>query len=415
MPVFKYEAMDAKGQTVKKEVTARNTDEAVSKIRADGLFPTRVKEVVDKQAKARTSSKAGKKRKKKGGGITIGGPGKKPVTIFTRQFSTLIDAGVPVVQGLHILNEQMKPGALKNVTGTIAEDVEGGSSLSEAFAAHPKTFDNLYVNMVRAGEAGGVLDLVLQRLADFREKSARLKRRIIGAMVYPAAVLTVALTILTLIMIFIMPQFFEIFDDLGIDLPAPTLILMAITDTLLRFKYFLPLIPVALFAIYKLIRVSKGGRYVVDWVKFRIPIFGNLLRKSAIARFTRTFGTLISSGVPILEALSITRDTCSNATLVSALAKVHDSIREGESIAEPLGASNVCEDMVVSMIDVGEETGNLDSMLEKVADNYDEEVDTMVEGLTSLLEPIMIVGLGLVAGSIIIALFMPLIEMMGSL
>ncbi len=421
MPKFKYEAMDAKGQTVKKELTARNTEEAVSKIRAEGLFPTRVKEVEEKASRSSAGGRSGAGarqktgKKKKGGGITIGGASKKSVTIFTRQFSTLIDAGVPVVQGLNILNEQMKPGALKNITSTVSDDVESGSSLSEAFGAHPKTFDHLYTNMVRAGEAGGVLDVVLQRLADFREKAARLKRRVIGAMVYPAAVLTVAILIVTGIMLFIIPQFLEIFEEMDIALPLPTRILMAVTEAMVQWWFLLPLVPLGIFVLYKLIRVSSAGRYGIDWMKFRLPIFGALLRKNAIARFTRTFGTLIASGVPILEALSITRDTCGNATLIRALTRVHDSIREGESIAEPLGASNVCEDMVVSMIDVGEETGNLDSMLEKVADNYDEEVDNMVESLTSLLEPIMVVGLGLVAGSIVVALFMPLIEIMQSL
>ncbi len=419
MPKFRYEAMDSKGKTVKREVTARDTDDAVSKIRSEGLFPTRVKEVADKNQKKKSGdsarAKKKKKKKKKGGGISIGGASKKDVTTFTRQFSTLIDAGVPVVQGLSILHEQMKPGALKNITGTVAEDVEGGSSLSEAMAAHPKTFDHLYTNMVRAGEAGGVLDVVLQRLADFREKAAKLRKRVIGAMIYPAAVMTFASLIVIGIILFIIPEFIEMFEELEVTLPLPTVILMAVTETLGTYWYLLPGVPVLLYVIYRLIRMSSMGRYGVDWIKFRLPIFGNLLRKTAIARFTRTFGTLISSGVPILEALAITRDTCGNATLVQALSKVRESIREGESIAGPLGESNVCEDMVVSMIDVGEETGNLDTMLEKVADTYDEEVDVMVEGLTSLMEPIMIIGLGLIVGGIVVSIFLPLIEIMQSM
>jgi len=419
MPTFKYEAMDSSGKTVKQEVTARNTDEAVSKIRSEGLFPTRVKEVAEKKAKTKAGPSRAKgktkAKKKKGGGITIGGASKKSVNTFTRQFSTLIDAGVPVVQGLNILHEQMKPGALKNILGTVSDDVEGGSSLSEALAAHPRTFDFLYTNMVRAGEAGGVLDVVLQRLADFREKAAKLKKRVVGAMIYPVAVMTFASLIVVGIILFIIPEFIDMFEELDVALPLPTLILMRVTELTGKYWYLLPGIPVGIFAIYKIIRATPVGRFGVDWLKFRIPIFGVLLRKTAIARFTRTFGTLIASGVPILEALAITRDTCGNATLVKALNKVRESIREGESISEPLGDSNICEDMVVSMIDVGEETGNLDTMLEKVADTYDEEVDVMVEGLTSLMEPIMIIGLGLIVGGIVISIFLPLIELMSAM
>ncbi|KXB05931.1 pilus assembly protein PilC [candidate division MSBL1 archaeon SCGC-AAA382A20] len=435
MPKFKYEAMDSDGQTVKEEVVARDTDQAVAKIREDGLFPTRVKQVSEKKEEPTKAASAGatrggatrggatsgggRRKPKKGGGgiksITIGGVSSKNLTTFTRQLSTLTDAGVPVVQSLNILHEQMKQCTLKKITAQVAEDVEGGSSLSEALGEHPKAFDNLYVNMVRAGEAGGVLDTVLQRLAEFREKAGKLKKRVIGAMMYPVAVLTFAGLILTGIIVFIIPKFMKMFEELNVELPLPTKILLTISHTTVNYWYLLPAIPIGIVMLYKLIRASQLGKYTTDWVKFHFPLFGALSKKSSIARFTRTFGTLISSGVPILEALSITRDTVGNSVLSSALNKVHDSIREGEPIAQPLGQTNVCDDMVVNMIDVGEETGNLDTMLNKIADNYDEEVDTMVESLTSLMEPIMIIGLGLIIGFIVVSLFLPLISLMSSL
>ncbi|MFP4028718.1 MAG: type II secretion system F family protein [Candidatus Brocadiia bacterium] len=420
MPTFQCEAMDSDGKTVRREVDARNTDEAVSQIRDMGLFPTRVKELGGgKKKKKKESGKGqgaaarGKPKKRKQ--IVIGGVRAKDLNTFTRQLATLTDAGIPVVQSLNILHEQMRPCALKNILVEVAEDVEGGSSLSEAMSQHNKAFDELYVNMVKAGEAGGVLDLVLTRLAEFREKAARLKRRVLGAMIYPVAVLGFASVILALLIIFIIPEFMKMFEELGVEKPLPTQILLMVTSFATSYWYLLPAIPFGIFVLYKLIRSSRAGRYATDWVKFHIPIFGTLSRKSSVARFTRTFGTLITSGVPILEALSITRDTVGNVVLSTALTDVHDSIREGEPIARPLGQSNVCEDMVVNMIDVGEETGNLDDMLIRISDDYDEQVDTMVEGLSSLMEPIMIIGLGLVIGGIVIALFMPLISIMSSL
>ena len=422
MPKFQCEAMDTDGKTVKREVQARNTDQAVAKLREQNLFPTRVKEVSEKStakqkaAERKAKNRGKKKKKKKGAGqIVIGGVRTKDLNTFTRQLSTLTDAGIPVVQSLNILEEQMRPCALKNIVAEVAVDVEGGSSLSEAMSQHPKAFDNLYVNMVKAGEAGGVLDVVLDRLAQFREKAAELKRKVIGALMYPVAVITFALLILAGIIIFIIPKFMDMFKELNVELPLPTKILLGVSDAAVAYWYLIPLIPVVIFMVYKLIRASHAGRYASDWIKFRIPIFGTILQKTSIARFTRTFGTLLTSGVPILEALNITRDTVGNVVLSSALTKVHDSIREGEPIAAPLEETNVCEDMVVNMIDVGEETGNLDSMLEKIADNYDDQVDTMVDSLTSLLEPVMIIGLGLIIGFIVMSLFLPLISLMSSM
>ena len=418
MPTFQYEAMNSDGKTVRNEVGARDQDDAIAKIRDLNLFPTRVKETSDKKAAparaGRGASKAGAGRSK-GGAIVIGGVRSKDLTTFTRQLSTLTDAGIPVVQSLNILEEQMRPCALKNIVGGVTADVEGGSALSEAMARYPKAYDNLYVNMVKAGEAGGVLDVVLQRLADFREKAARLKRKIIGAMIYPVAVLTFATIIVALIVIFIIPSFIDMFEELDVELPLPTKILMGISDFCVKYWYLLPAFPVVLIVSYKLFRSSKTGKNTSDWVKFHMPLFGPIVRKGAIARFTRTFGTLIASGVPILEALNISRDTAGNILLSTAIASVHDSVREGEPIASPLSQTRIFDDMVVNMIDVGEETGNLDSMLMKIADNYDEEVDVAVEGLSSLMEPLMIIGLGLVVGFIVVALFMPLIALMSGL
>ena len=414
MPSFEYEAMTSEGKVVRDRITATGADDAIAKIRELKLFPTRVKAVVDKaQARATsTRAQAGRRARRKGP-IVIGGVRGKSVTLFTRQLSTLTDAGIAVVRSLNILEHQMRPCALKNVVGAVSADVEGGNTLSEAMGRHPKAFNELYVNMVKAGEVGGVLDIVLQRLAEFREKAARLKRRIIGAMIYPVAVLTFASLIVTGIMIYIIPKFKDMFEDLGGgELPVPTRILLGISDFLVHQWYVLILVPVGVVVLYMLISRSKTGRYCLDWIKFHIPLFSQITRKGAISRFSRTFGTLISSGVPILEALTISRETAGNALLANAIGAVHDSIREGQPIAAPLAQTKVCDDMVVNMIDVGEETGNLDTMLTKIADDYDEQIDVAVEGLTAVMEPVMVIMLGLIVGFIVISLFLPLIALM---
>ncbi len=298
---------------------------------------------------------------------------------------------------------------------TVTDDVEGGMTFSEALAKHPKAFDKLYTNMVRAGEVGGVLDEILQRLADFREKSRRLKKQIVGAMIYPAAVISVAGGILWGIMTFIVPKFKQIFVELDVQLPAMTLMLIAISDFVKNSWYWVPAGIVGFFLFIKAVGATTVGRYILDKVKLRIPLFGTIMNKAVIARFTRTLGTLVASGVPILEALNITKDTAGNMVIARAIGHVHDSIREGESIAEPLAQSKICDDMVVNMVDVGEETGDLDKMLLKIADQYDEDVDVAVAGMTHLIEPIMIVLLGGCVGFIVISLFLPLIKLMNSL
>jgi len=295
----------------------------------------------------------------------------------------------------------------------VADEGEGGGTLSDAMANYPKAFDKLYVNMINAGEAGGVLDIILSRLADFMEKAAKLKKKVIGAMIYPAVVISIAVGIVSMIMIFVIPKFETIFRDFKTDLPGITKILLAVSRWFANdygWAYVL-FSPIALMLIIRLIKISEGGRYFVDAVKLKIPILGGILSKTAIARFTRTLGTLISAGVPILDALNITKETCGNEVYSKALAKVHDAIREGESMADPLRATKVCDAIVVNMVDVGEETGDLDKMLIKIADNYDNDVDVLVSSLISILEPVMVVILGVIVGFIVIALFAPMISL----
>ena len=409
MPLYRFEAMNAQGQSVKSEIEALNEEEAIQKIRAQKLFPTSIKQKVDR-GKGPVGGAQGRKKT-----LAIGGVGNKQLTTFTRQLSTLQDAGLPIVRSLRILEGQLKPGALKNTLITVSDDVEGGMTFSESLSKHPKAFDKLYVNMVRAGEIGGVLDAILQRLADFREKAQRLKKKIMGAMIYPVAVLLVAGGIVYGIMTFIVPKFVKMFAELDVELPAMTLFLMAVSDFLTQRFYWMPVIVIGFVVLYKAIAAMPPGKYALDKIKLKIPLFGTIINKAAISRFTRTLGTLVASGVPILEALNITKETSGNAVIARAIGNVHDSIREGESIAEPLGQSKICDDMVVNMIDVGEETGDLDKMLLKIADQYDEDVDVAVEGLTSLIEPIMIVVLGGIVGFIVVALFLPLIQLMNQL
>jgi len=417
MATFQYEAMNAAGQEVKDEIDATTADEAIAKIRTQGYFPTKVKEKAGKKQKGASGGANGAPAaKKKGRSLSFGGVSVTVVTTFTRQLSTLQDAGLPILRSLKILWQQQKPGLLKDTLDAIANDVEGGSTLSEAMSKHPKAFDRLYVNMVQAGETGGVLDVILQRLAEFMEKAQRLKRRVIGAMIYPSVVITFSVLIVTGIMIFVVPKFKEIFKDFKTSLPALTEILMTISTWIAQQYGWLIIFgsPFLAFIFFKLVGKSKAGKRILDGAKLRIPIMGQILRKTFIARFARTLGTLLAAGVPILDALNITRDTVGNVIFENALQNVHDAIREGESFAGPLRAAKVCDSIVTNMIDVGEETGDLDKMLMKIADNYDEEVDVLIGSLVSLLEPIMVVSLGGIVGTIVVALFLPLVKLIQS-
>jgi type IV pilus assembly protein PilC len=412
MPTFKFEAMDTAGEEVKDQIEAMNEEEAQQKIKQMGYFVTKLTAIgVAKGKGGKKKKRTGKKRKT----FTIGGVSNKMLCTFTRQFSTLQDAGLPVLRSLKILENQMKPSVLKNSLIDIVDDVESGSALSEAMAKQPKCFDRLYVNMVKAGEAGGALEVILQRLADFKEKAQSLKRKVIGAMVYPAVVIMVAIGILCFIMVSIIPKFKKIFDEFGMQLPTATQVLIDTSMWFANYWWVLPIFPVAFWLFIKLICLSRTGRFAVDWLKLKIPIMGKIIEKTIVARTMRTLGTLIASGVPILEALSIVRETATNAVFERCFSRVYESIREGETIADPLRESRLVDDMVVNMVEVGEETGDLDAMLYKIADFYDEEVDTLVKSLISLLEPIMIVVLGFIIGAIVISLFLPLIKLLEGL
>jgi type IV pilus assembly protein PilC len=412
MATYKFEAMDTAGAEVKSSVDATNEEEAQQKIRQMGYFVTKITEVAGKKE---GKKKKGGKERKKGKVFTIGGVSSKQLVTFTRQFSVLQDAGLPVLRSLKILEKQLRPGVLKNALIDVVDDVESGSTLSESFGKHPKCFDRLYVNMLKAGEAGGALEVILRRLAEFKEKAQSLRRKITGAMIYPIVVIIVAVGILMGIMIFIIPKFEKIFTEFKLKLPWITEVLIGTSRWVGRRWYVVPLIPLGIWLLFKLIRLNRYGNYALDRIYLYLPIIGTLINKTVVARTCRTLGTLVSSGVPILEALSITRETCMNAVFEKMYLRVYESIREGESIHQPMKESRLVDDIVVNMIDVGEETGNLDGMLNKIADVYDEEVNVLVEALISLLEPLMIVVLGAIVGTIVIALFMPLLALLEGL
>ncbi len=412
MPVYQYEAMDNSGLEIKETIEAASEAEAQQSIREKGFFVTKIQE------KGRAKKKAPAKKRqgpRKGGSFSIGGVRPKQLCTFTRQLSTLQDAGLPILRSLRILEGQSKPGPLKNSLMGVIEDIEGGSTLSEAMAKQPKAFDNLYVNMVKAGEAGGALEIILQRLAEFKERAQSLKRKVQGAMIYPVAVVTVATGIVGFIMYYIIPKFKKIFEDFGTELPGITIMLITISDWVVNYFYLIPAIPIALFLMVKIIKKNKTGAYIIDRIMLKIPLLGKIIEKTIVARTSRTLGTLIASGVPILEAIIIARDTAGNAVFARAFDQIYTSIREGESMAVPLKETRIVDDMVVNMVDVGEETGALDQMLYKVADVYEEEVAVLVEGLINMLEPLMVVVLGLIVGFIVIALFMPLIKLLNDL
>ena len=423
MPTFQYEALNNVGQQVKGEMDASTSEDVIAKLRAQGNFPTNIKEKSGAKSAARNKSSSppkqaqGRGRPQPAAAATpqrrqVGRVSKKLLTTFTRQLAVLVDAGLPILRSLKILEQQQKPGMLRIAIRLVAEDVEGGSTLSEAMARHPKAYDRLYTNMVQAGELGGVLDIILNRLADFMEKSQRLKRKVIGAMVYPVAVMTFAFLIVTGLMIWIVPSFETIFKDMGTGLPAPTRFLLDTSIWMRSWGWIVMILfPIMVYIGIKILKTSPGGAYFIDNIKINIPLFGRIISKTSIARFSRTLGTLLTAGVPILEALQITRDTAGNEVYSRALARVHEGIREGESIADPLRAARIVEPMVVNMIDVGEETGELDKMLNKVADVYDDEVETLVAGMVSLMEPILVISLGVIVGGIVIALFLPMVHM----
>jgi type IV pilus assembly protein PilC len=469
MPTYQFEAMDATGAEIKDVIDAPTEEEAQATIRQMGYFVTRI--AVKKAAKGATTAGGKKKR-----GFAIGGAKTKQISLFTKQLSILQDAGLPILRSLRILEVQQKPGRLKNALGDVGDEIEGGATLSEAMAKSPKVFNRLYINMIKAGEAGGALEVILRRLSEFLERSESLKTKVKGAMIYPIVVVLVAVGILTFIMLKIVPVFQKMFEEFGLKLPAMTTLLVNISKWVVRDGWWMmPLVPLVLWIFVKLLRKFKHGRMGWDMYVLKWPIFGMLLEKNTMARTTRTLGTLVASGVPILEGLNITRETAGNALFERMFAKVTDAIREGETIARPMGNNakpgfhpvaaflwmmtgafvplmimtmpgmistlglqplagaavggaaagaafymlkmnaRVVDELVVNMIDVGEETGELDTMLYKVADIFDEEVSALTDGLMKLIEPLLICFLGGAVGFIVIALFMPLISLIQGL
>jgi len=426
MPSFAYTALDARGQEVSDTLEAGTEQEAIQALRQAGYYPTSVMEAG--QAAKAARSKGAKAPKAKGTGLkkdlNISIPflerktiKPKTLMIFTRQLATLIDSGLPLLRGLTVLGKQEPDPVLRKTIGRLADTVQGGSTFSDALSQHPKLFNKLYVNMVKAGELGGVMELVLVRLADFQEKAQKLKNKVVSAMFYPVIVMVIAVAIMAFLLVYIVPQFEQIFEDMLAGRPLPALTQFVIGLSRFVQNQFLLIIGavVVFFVGYKLLARTPKGKGILDGIKLKLPLFGDLIKKSAISRFSRTLGTLVTSGVPILQALNITRDTAGNVVLSNAIQKVHDSVKEGETIVTPLEKSGIFPPMVVSMIDVGEETGQLPEMLLKIADVYDDEVDNTVAGLTSLLEPIMIVFLAVVVGTIVIALFLPLISIISGL
>ena len=412
MPVFKYEALDSQGVGVKDEIEALSQQEAVSKIRNMGYFPTKVQLTGAKKKPAARATRA-PRRRGAGGKVKA-----KHTTQFARQMSTLQDAGLPILRSLRILQEQQKGGTFKRVIGYVADDIEGGSTLSEALGRYPRTYDRLFVNMVAAGETGGVLDLILARIADFMEKAQKLKSRVKSAMIYPLTVLTAAFLMLLGLMKWVVPKFTSVLSEMiDEELNPITQTVMGISNWI-AFRYgWLVLISIPFIAIFvmKIVRKFRTGRLVLDSVKLRLPVMGQLTSKVSVTRWTRTLGTLIGAGVPILDALNVTRETAGNEVFGRMLGNVHNSIRQGDTFAGPLRQSKTVDLIVTNMVAVGEETGDLDKMLLKVADNYDEQVDVLVASLMSLLEPIMIIGLGGVVMMIVLSIFLPMIQVIGGL
>ena len=424
MPKYSYVAMDSRGKESKGTIEVASQNEAIGRVKEMGLFPTKIVEVDKvKEASDKKAKGAGKPAgKKKGGGINLniqipglsGRVKSKVLTTFTRQLATLVDAGLPLLRGLRVLEKQEKNPTLKSIIAELALAIEGGSTFSEALAQHPKVFNRLFINMVKAGELGGVLEVVLNRLAEFMEKAQKIKGKVIAAMFYPVAVLIVATVILLILMVKVVPSFKQVFEGMleGASLPAFTRLVLGISEAIKDHIVVTSGVVAACFVVFLLFIRTKFGRHVWDKFKLKMPVLGPVVSKVAISRFTRTLGTLVSSGVPILQALTIVKETAGNVIVSNAVGQVHESVKEGETITAPLEASGVFPPMVISMVDVGEQTGALPEMLLKIADNYDEEVDNAVAAMTSLLEPIMIVFLAVVVGSIVIAMFMPLIELM---
>ena len=439
MPKYRFEAIDQKGQEIKDIVEAATEEDAQATIRLMGYHLTKIALHKERKSKAAKKGAAGKT-------LSLGLVASKHLTTFTRQLSILQDAGLPILRSLNILKNQAPNGALRNSLIDTVYEIEGGSSLSEAFAKNPKVYNRLYVNMIKAGEAGGALETILQRLADFLERSEHLKQRIKSALTYPIFVVVAATIILIFIMVKIVPEFEKIFLDFDAELPPMTKFLMAASNNIVLYWYLIPIVPISLWLLIKLTTSFEFGRFGWHLFLLKLPIFGQLVEKTTIARSTRTLGTLVTSGVPILEALHITKEASNNGVFEQMFQKILEAIRDGDTIANPMKAysrppfhfgtllyfmffmaiigglwyivrlrARIMDDMVVNMVDVGEETGELDTMLYKVADTYDKEVEAVTNGLMAMLEPLLVMVLGVVVGFIVIALFMPLVALITKL
>ena len=430
MATFQYIAKDSSGNERRGTVEAGDRNSAIAAVRAQGLLPTALGEVksAPSQPAAKKGGKASAPAKKKGGmnkdiKINIKMPkflqGRiktKVLTQFTRQLATLVNAGLPLMRGIEVLKRQMKDPQMLEALNGISENIAAGGTFSESLTAYPKIFDNLYVNMVKAGEAGGVLEVVLGRLAEFAEKSERIKNKVKGAMIYPIVVLVAAIGITAFLLVAVIPKFQQVFNDMlnGAALPPITEFVMKASEFVQHNGLQVGLAIAALVVIKKIIGKTEKGAYFFDALSLKMPVTGTLAQRSAVSKFTRTLGTLLSSGVPILQSLMITRDTTGNRVLTKAIQSVHDAVKEGESMTQPLSQCKVFPPMVVSMVEVGEETGALADMLGRIANTYDDEVDNAVAGMTAAIEPALIIVLAVVVGTIVIAMFLPMVKIIGS-
>ena len=429
MATFQYIAKDSSGNEQRGIVEAGDRNSAIAAVRAQGLMPTALGELKSASAPAAPKAKAKAPAKKKGGAlnkeikINIKLPkflqGKiktKVLTQFTRQLATLVNAGLPLMRGLEVLKRQMKDPRMLEALNGISDNIAAGGTFSESLTAYPKIFDNLYVNMVKAGEAGGVLEVVLGRLAEFAEKSERIKNKVKGAMIYPIVVLFAAIGITAFLLVAVIPKFQQVFNDMlgGAELPGITQFVINASGFVQQNGLQILLGVVAFVVIVKIVGRTEKGAYFFDVLKLKAPVTGTLAQRSAVSKFTRTLGTLLSSGVPILQSLTITRDTTGNRVLTNAIQSVHDSVKEGESMTQPLSQCKVFPPMVVSMVEVGEETGALADMLTRIANTYDDEVDNAVAGMTAAIEPALIIVLAVVVGTIVIAMFLPMVRIIGS-
>ncbi|MFC1501377.1 type II secretion system F family protein [Elusimicrobiota bacterium] len=404
MAKFSYKARSRDGSEKKAVFEAPDQKTAMQALKTQGLLILEIKQAQPDPI-SQLISKIGLFKKK---------VKTKEIVLFSRQFSTLVSAGVPIIQGLSIVIDQAETPEFKAVLRKLREDIEQGVSITEAMSKHPDVFTQLYVAMIKSGEIGGILDIILERLSTYLEAAEVLKAKVKAAMVYPGVISVVAGGVTLFLLMFVIPTFQTIFSSFGADLPLPTKVLIMISDALRQFWYLVVAIPITIVVAFNRFRKTEKGQLAVDKFSLTIPIFGLLLKKVAVAKFSRTFGTLIKSGVPILQALDTVGKTSGNKVIENAIQNAKLSIREGERMADPLKKTGVFPPMVVQMIAIGEETGNLDTMLAKIADFYDQEVDTSVKGLTSMIEPLIMVVMGLVIGAIVMAMFMPMFEM-GSL